>query len=62
MARIGFVGLGNMGGHMARNLVKAGHQVKGFDLSEEALNFAVQAGVAAATSVQDAACDVDVVV
>ena len=62
MARIGFVGLGNMGGHMARNLVKAGHQVKGFDLSEEALNFAVQAGVTAATSVQDAASDVDVVV
>lgn len=62
MARIGFVGLGNMGGHMARNLVKAGHQVKGFDLSEEALNFAVQAGVTAAASVKDAAGDVDVVV
>ena len=62
MARIGFVGLGNMGGHMARNLVKAGHQVKGFDLSEEALNFAVQAGVTAASSVKDAAGDVDVVV
>ena len=62
MARIGFVGLGNMGGHMARNLVKAGHEVKGFDLSEEALNFAVQTGVTAAGSVKDAAGDVDIVV
>jgi 3-hydroxyisobutyrate dehydrogenase len=32
MSRIGFVGLGNMGGHMARNLVAAGHDVKVFDL------------------------------
>ncbi|MFP6815499.1 MAG: 3-hydroxyisobutyrate dehydrogenase [Pseudomonadales bacterium] len=32
MSRIGFVGLGNMGGHMARNLVSAGHEVKVFDL------------------------------
>ncbi|HEY5301386.1 MAG TPA: NAD(P)-binding domain-containing protein, partial [Acetobacteraceae bacterium] len=32
MAKIGFIGLGNMGGPMAANLVKAGHQVVGFDL------------------------------
>jgi 3-hydroxyisobutyrate dehydrogenase-like beta-hydroxyacid dehydrogenase len=32
MARIGFIGLGNMGLPMAGNLVKAGHQVLGFDL------------------------------
>ncbi|HYI84176.1 MAG TPA: NAD(P)-binding domain-containing protein, partial [Acetobacteraceae bacterium] len=32
MARIGFVGLGNMGGPMARNLAKAGHEVRVFDL------------------------------
>src|SRR5258708_39526407 len=32
MARIGFVGLGNMGLPMAVNLVKAGHEVAGFDL------------------------------
>ena len=31
MARIGFIGLGNMGGPMARNLAKAGHDVTGFD-------------------------------
>ena len=32
MAIIAFIGLGNMGGPMAANLVKAGHQVLGFDL------------------------------
>ncbi|KZM44883.1 3-hydroxyisobutyrate dehydrogenase [Marinomonas sp. SBI22] len=44
MANIGFIGLGNMGGPMAANLAKAGHQVKAFDLSTEALDKAVQAG------------------
>lgn len=37
MARIGFVGLGNMGGPMAANLLKAGHSVSGFDLAAGAL-------------------------
>ena len=32
MATIGFIGLGNMGAPMAANLVKAGHQVTGFDV------------------------------
>ena len=36
MATVGFIGLGNMGGPMAANLVIAGHQVVGFDLSEQA--------------------------
>ena len=35
--KIAFIGLGNMGGGMAANLVKAGHTVRAFDLSEEAL-------------------------
>ena len=33
MARIGFIGLGNMGLPMAQNLLKAGHQVEGVDVS-----------------------------
>ncbi|MFC7737157.1 3-hydroxyisobutyrate dehydrogenase [Roseomonas sp. GCM10028921] len=37
MARIGFVGLGNMGAPMARNLVRAGHEVSVYDLSAEAM-------------------------
>jgi 3-hydroxyisobutyrate dehydrogenase len=43
---------------MSRNLVRAGHQVKGFDLSEEAMGFAVQAGVHRAASIEDAAGEV----
>ena len=35
MTNIGFIGLGNMGGPMAANLVKAGHRVTGFDLSAQ---------------------------
>jgi 3-hydroxyisobutyrate dehydrogenase len=43
MTAIGFIGLGNMGGPMARNLLKAGHALKAFDLSAAALDAAVQA-------------------
>jgi 3-hydroxyisobutyrate dehydrogenase len=62
MAKIGFIGVGNMGGPMARNLLTAGHSLKVFDLSEEAVNFVVQSGAERATSVQDAAGGVDAVV
>ncbi|MFZ4409275.1 MAG: 3-hydroxyisobutyrate dehydrogenase [Paracraurococcus sp.] len=51
MARIGFVGLGNMGLPMARNLLKAGHQVAGFDLAAPALAaFAAAGGTEAASA------------
>ncbi len=36
MAAIGFIGLGNMGGPMAANLLKAGHKLRVFDLSPAA--------------------------
>ncbi len=62
MATIGFIGLGNMGGPMARNLIKAGHSLTVFDLSEEAMNFVVQSGAEAAKSAADAATNVDAVV
>ncbi|HJS87926.1 MAG TPA: 3-hydroxyisobutyrate dehydrogenase [Acetobacteraceae bacterium] len=55
MARIGFIGLGNMGGPMAANLVKAGHEVAGFDLSREALNALNAAGGQTAPSAAEAA-------
>ncbi|MCD2182678.1 3-hydroxyisobutyrate dehydrogenase [Rhizobium sp. GN54] len=45
MAQVAFIGLGNMGGPMAANLVKAGHGVAGFDLSQASLAAAAQAGV-----------------
>src|SRR5215471_252730 len=62
MARVGFIGVGNMGAPMARNLIKAGHSLKVFDLNEAAVNFVVQSGAKRAASVQDAAKGVDFVV
>jgi len=54
MARVAFIGLGNMGGGMAANLVKAGHDVAAFDLSEDALLRAEAHGAARAASAQEA--------
>lgn len=62
MARIAFIGLGNMGGGMAANLAKAGHDVRAFDLSEEALARAVEAGCQRAASAAEAATDAEAVV
>ncbi len=53
--RIAFIGLGNMGGPMAANLVRAGHAVRGFDLSAQAMERAAAQGVAGSAS-QVAAC------
>ena len=61
MARVGFIGVGNMGAPMARNLIKAGHSLKVFDLNEEAVNFVVQSGAKRASSIKDAAKGVDFV-
>lgn len=52
--KIAFIGLGNMGGGMAANLVKAGHEVRAFDLSETALAAAGEAGCATFTTAQEA--------
>jgi 3-hydroxyisobutyrate dehydrogenase len=60
--RIGFIGVGNMGGPMARNLLKAGHEVKAFDLSNEAMDRVAEAGAKRAQSAQDAARGVEVVI
>ena len=62
MATIGFIGLGNMGGPMAINLINAGHQVQGFDLSDEAIATFTAAGGSAVASAAAAASGVDVVV
>ena len=60
--KVAFVGLGNMGGGMAANLVKAGHDVNAFDLSPEALTRARDNGCAVFTSVREAVVGVDAVV
>ncbi len=62
MARIGFVGVGNMGGPMALNLLKAGHSVKVFDLSKEAVAKCVAEGATAAATAAEAAQNVGIVV
>ncbi len=54
--KIAFIGLGNMGGGMAANLVKAGHEVRAFDLSEGALTAARGAGCTTFTTAKEA-CD-----
>ena len=60
--KIAFIGLGNMGGGMAANLVKAGHEVNAFDLSEEALATAKQNGCATFTDASEAVQGVEGVV
>ena len=62
MAKIAFIGLGHMGGGMAPNLAKAGHEVRAFDLSDEALARAVEQGCSRAGSTEEAVADADVVV
>ena len=60
--KIAFIGLGNMGGGMAANLVKAGHDVAAFDLSEDALARARENGCATFTAVRDAVAGAEAVV
>jgi 3-hydroxyisobutyrate dehydrogenase len=62
MARIGFIGLGNMGLPMAQNLLKAGHQVEGCDVNNEAVQKLVAAGGAAAETPKSAASRADVLI
>ena len=59
---IGFIGLGNMGGGMAANLAKAGHDVRAFDLSADAIARAKEAGCHVAASARDAVAGAEVVV
>jgi 3-hydroxyisobutyrate dehydrogenase len=62
MASIAFIGLGNMGGPMAGNLVKAGHNVTGFDLVPAALDVAREEGVRIAGSAAKAVDGAEVII
>ncbi|MEM7214898.1 MAG: 3-hydroxyisobutyrate dehydrogenase [Pseudomonadota bacterium] len=62
MATIGFIGLGNMGQPMAINLVKAGHEVQGFDTVPAALEAAKEAGIVTCARVTDAVDGADTVI
>jgi 3-hydroxyisobutyrate dehydrogenase len=60
--RVGFIGLGNMGGPMCGHLVKAGFDVTAFDLSSDALSVVVEAGARAGRSALDCASAVDALI
>jgi 3-hydroxyisobutyrate dehydrogenase len=62
MANVAFIGLGNMGGPMATNLVKAGHAVVVFDLSQAACDQLREAGAAVASTAAEAAIGKDYVI
>jgi len=62
MAKIAFIGLGHMGGGMAPNLAKAGHEVRAFDLVPEAVEKAAQGGCSPAASAAEAVKGADVVI
>jgi 3-hydroxyisobutyrate dehydrogenase-like beta-hydroxyacid dehydrogenase len=61
MPSLGFIGLGSMGGPMARNLVSAGHGVTAFDVDPPAIEAVAEAGATAASSAGEAAAGADVV-
>jgi 3-hydroxyisobutyrate dehydrogenase len=62
MAKIAFIGLGHMGGGMAPNLARAGHEVRAFDLVPDAVAKAKTGGCSPAASAADAVKDADVVI
>ncbi len=62
MAQVAFIGLGNMGGPMAINLVKAGHQVTAFDLSQAALAQVAAEGAIVADSAKAAVVGADFII
>ena len=61
MTTIAFIGLGNMGGPMAANLAKAGHEVRGFDVVEEARDRAAEQGITIIETAEEAAQGAEVV-
>ena len=62
MARIAFIGIGNMGLPMLRNLLAAGHEVRAYDVSPDALAEAVEAGASEAVSLADSVTAAEMVV
>ncbi len=61
MARVGLIGVGNMGAAMSRNILKAGHELAVYDVRPEAMEPLVRAGAHAAASPQDVGAAADTV-
>jgi len=62
MAKVGFIGLGNMGSGMARNILKAGHELKVFDLNPQVVAAICAEGATAANSAIETVMDIDAVI
>lgn len=60
--KVGFIGLGNMGMNMAKNLVKNGYAVQGFDMNAKSLEAAKEANIAPKTSLKEVSQGVDFIV
>ena len=62
MTNVAFIGVGNMGGPMVRNLLRAGDAVRAFDLNAAALEPVVKAGAQSASTLTDAGADAGIVI
>ena len=62
MSKIGFIGLGHMGGPMASNLLKHSLELQVFDLSPQQVTLLVQAGAKAANSLDDLSQAADIII
>ncbi len=62
MKKIGFIGLGIMGKHMSKNLLKAGYPLVVYDIVAEAVDEAVKAGAEKGTSPKDVAAKTDAII
>ena len=62
MTKIGFIGLGNMGAKMAKNLLNANYEVMGYDINEDFVNKLLPIGLIKAASLDDISEEIDVVI
>lgn len=62
MSAIAFIGLGQMGAPMAKNLLKQGHQLNVFDVNPQAVQALVESGARAAATPAQAATDAEFVI
>ena len=62
MKRIGFIGLGNMGSHMVKHLLKANYEVKGYDINNEFVEKLLSEGLKKATDLNDLSKNTDIII